>query len=241
MTVPVVVITFYCPTPDQVATYADWLREVHIPESVDLIDGIAAGQLFALHDEQRTINDPLVFPLFSLYELTDDPARVFDRATSIERQPYDGIPVHTRTTVQAPVGNPHGSHATGQLVVVEFAQYPTDLRARILEHQRAQWLAEVSALGSVVAVQQFEKCDFEHPPVPFSAPMSYRDLTIWELQDGVGRWLDARSDAGLDAGLPDELSEPDLVRASLSTRRSGAFVRLGARHVRLAKSPSRAS
>ncbi|HUA44555.1 MAG TPA: hypothetical protein VMA77_04965 [Solirubrobacteraceae bacterium] len=228
MTAPVVVITFYDPAPDEAATYAEWLRDVHIPEGVDLIKGVAAGALFALHDEQRTMNDPLAFPLFSLYEFTDDPERVFDRAMSIERHAYEGSPVPTRTTVQAPLGDRHGSHATGELVVVEFAQYPIDLRATILEHQRAHWLDEVSALGSVVAVQQYEKSDFEHPPVPFSAPFSYRDLTIWELQDGVGSWLDARIDAGLDAGLPtDELSEQDLVRASMSTRRSGAFARLG--------------
>ena len=227
MTSSVLVFTFYNPRIDETAAYGEWLRDVHIPEGLELLEGVVAGHLFARQDEQPVMTDPLAFPLLSIYELTDDPERILDQAHSIKRQAYEGGPVYTRTTLHSPVGDRHGSSAPGGSVLVEFAQYPTDLRAKILEYQRALWLHEVSRLDGVVAAQRYEKYDLDHPPIPFSAPFAYRDLIIWELEDGVGRWLDARSDAGLDAGLPaGELSEDDLARASLSERRSGAFVRL---------------
>jgi len=221
----VFVFTFYNPRADETAAYTEWLRDVHIPENLDLLDGVVAGHLFSRQDQQPVMTDPLAFPLFSIHEFTDDPERILDEAHSIERQAYEGGRAYTRTTLHSPLGDRHGSSAPGESVVVEFAQYPPDLRPTILEYQRAQWLDEVCGLDGVIAVQRYEKYGLDHPPIPFSAPLSYRDLIIWEFEDGVGRWLGARSDTGLDAGFP-EFTDDDLARASLSERRSGAFVRL---------------
>jgi len=80
------VLTWHRRAADGVAGYADWLRMVHMPEGVRLIERVEAGRLFELDGQRPVMTDPLAFPLFSTYEFADDPELIFERARSVERQ-----------------------------------------------------------------------------------------------------------------------------------------------------------
>ena len=227
MAATALVLTWYHPAVDAVAGYADWLRMVHVPEGVRLIEGVEAGRLFELDEQRPVMTDPLAFPLFSMYEFTDDPELIFERARSVERQAWGGGPVYCRTLIQKPVGARHGSTAGGDLILVELNRYPDDLRKAIVAYQQSSWMPQALQLAGLLAAQRYEKHHLDHPSVPFSAPFQHHDVIIWELENDGRGWLDARRAAGLESGIPSsQLSEADGTRAALSERRSGMYRRL---------------